>query len=85
VRLLNDHSCAVDANLPDLLPDNPLELSGSYIVVLTLGRAGLLITAGEYRISITFTGPISQPTVVTGFQVGITGPDVAVSLGFVYV
>jgi hypothetical protein len=85
VRLLNDHSCAVDANLPDLLPNNPLELSGSYIVVLTLGRAGLLITAGEYRISITFTGPISQPTVVTGFQVGITGPDVAVSLGFVYV
>jgi hypothetical protein len=84
VHLLDDRRCSVAANLPDLLPGNPLNLEGSYLVVLTLGRAGLLISAGEYRIGVTFTGPISQPNIVTGFQLGITGPDAAVTLGFVY-
>lgn len=85
VHLQDDNTCTVDADLPGLLPNNPLKLAGSYIIVLTLGRAGLLITAGAYRISVTFTGPVSNPEVATGFQIGITGPDSTVSLGFVYV
>ncbi len=82
--LQSENACTVAVNWPDLLPGSPLDLKGSYIVVLVLGRAGLLITAGDYRINVTFTGPMGQPMKVTGFQIGITGPDVSATLGFSY-
>jgi hypothetical protein len=83
VQLVDDRTCTVEVSWPDLLNPNPLALEGTYLWVLVLARPSLLINADRYQISFTYTGPMGQPT-ITGFQINVSGPDNAATLGFLY-
>lgn len=85
VQLLGPHTCRVQANWPGLItPFGPIE--GTYIRVLVLSRPGFNITANGYSISITATGPLPDPGITTGFDIGIieTASGNAAQLGFMF-
>jgi hypothetical protein len=82
-----DETCTVQANWPGLLDPNPLgPIEGTYVWVYVLGRTGLMVRANEYEINVTFTGPMGQPEITTGFTISITESQLGkfVALDFVY-
>ena len=87
VQLLGPHTCRVQANWPGLLDPNPIgPMEATYIRVLVLSRPGFNITANGYYISITATGPLGEPGITTGFDIGIieTASGNSAQLGFVF-
>jgi hypothetical protein len=85
VYLLGPTICRVQANWPGLItPFGPIE--GTYIRVLVLSRPSFAITANGYSINITATGPLGEPGITTGFDIGITETKSGnfAQLGFVF-
>jgi hypothetical protein len=87
VQLLGPTMCRVQADWPGLLNPNPIgPMEGTYIRVLVLSRPGFNITANGYSINITATGPLGEPGITTGFDIGITETKSGnfAQLGFVF-
>jgi hypothetical protein len=84
VELRPDHGCSISADWPALLRGMPIDAVGHYTVVVALGRPGLVIAVGDYRINVRFSGPVGRPDIVSGFNVDVVAPDTAAALTFSY-
>jgi len=87
VKLLTDTVCGVEVSWPGLLAKPIADPAALYIAILVLGRAALAITThnGDH-ISFAYSGPPSQPELVTGFQVSVmeASPGNSAALTFRY-
>jgi hypothetical protein len=87
VSLRPDKTCTVQANWPGLLEPNPIgPIEGTYVWVYVLARPSLLVRTNGYQINLTYTGPMGQPEITTGFTINITESqsEQFAELGFVY-